>query len=66
MFLLQCMQKLHHIDSEYKLYFAGAFQDAALEQYILHMTKRLGLGKPEALHKRGDLIRTEKPHKIVF
>jgi len=43
MFLLQCMQKLHYIDPQYKLFFAGVFQDAALEQYIRHMVKALDL-----------------------
>jgi glycosyltransferase involved in cell wall biosynthesis len=43
MFLLQCMQKLHYIDPQYKLYFAGVFQDAALEQYIRYMIKSLEL-----------------------
>jgi len=43
MFLLQCMQKLHYIDPEYKLFFAGAFQDTMLEQYIRHMVQVLEL-----------------------
>jgi glycosyltransferase involved in cell wall biosynthesis len=43
MLLLQCMQKLHYIDSEYKMYVAGNFQDAMLEQYIRHIVKVLGL-----------------------
>ncbi len=43
MFILQCMQKLHYIDPQYKLYFAGVFQDAALEQYIRYMVKALEL-----------------------
>jgi tetratricopeptide (TPR) repeat protein len=42
-FLLQCMQKLHCIDPEYRLFVAGIFQDSALEQYMHHMIKRLGL-----------------------
>ena len=41
--LLQCMQKLHYIDSEYKLFFAGTFQDPMLEQYIRHICKALEL-----------------------
>jgi tetratricopeptide (TPR) repeat protein len=44
-FLLQCMQKLHHIDPQYKLYFAGVFQDAALEQYIRYMVKAMELSE---------------------
>jgi glycosyltransferase involved in cell wall biosynthesis len=43
MFLLQCMQKLHYIDHEYRLFFAGNFQDAMLEQYAMHMVDQLGL-----------------------
>ena len=43
MFLLQCMQKLHYIDREYRLFFAGNFQDSVLEQYIMHMIEQLGL-----------------------
>lgn len=43
MFLLQCMQKLHYIAPEYKLYFAGVFQNPMLEQYIKHMVQQLKL-----------------------
>jgi hypothetical protein len=43
MFLLQCMQKLHYIDPEYKLFFAGNFQDPMLEQYIKHIVQTLNL-----------------------
>jgi len=43
MLLLQCVQKLHYIDPEYKLFFAGAFQDTMLEQYIRHMAQTLEL-----------------------
>jgi glycosyltransferase involved in cell wall biosynthesis len=43
MFLLQCMQKLHFIDPQYRLFFAGVFQDAALEQYIRYMVKALDI-----------------------
>jgi glycosyltransferase involved in cell wall biosynthesis len=43
MFLLQCMQKLHYIDPEYKLFFAGNFQDSMLEQYIKHIVRALKL-----------------------
>jgi glycosyltransferase involved in cell wall biosynthesis len=44
MLLLQCMQKLHYIDQEYRLFFAGSFQDLWLEQYIRHTVEALGLG----------------------
>ena len=41
--MLQCMQKLHYIDPEYRLFFGGAFQDQVLEQYLRHMVDTLGL-----------------------
>jgi len=43
MLLLQCMQKLHYIDPEYKMFFAGNFQDAMLEQYVKHIVQALEL-----------------------
>ena len=45
MFALQCMQRLHSIDSEYKLFFAGRIPevDAFVEQYLRHMVDVLGL-----------------------
>ena len=42
-FILQCMQKLHYIDPQYRLFFAGMFQDATLEQYLKYMVKALDL-----------------------
>jgi glycosyltransferase involved in cell wall biosynthesis len=42
-FVLQCMQKLHYIDPEYRLFFGGTFQDMVLEQYLRHMVKALDL-----------------------
>jgi hypothetical protein len=42
-FLLQCLQKLHYIDSGYRLSFAGRFESPALEQYVRHMVQTLGL-----------------------
>ncbi len=42
-FVLQCMQKLHYIDPEYRLFFGGAFTDRVLEQYLRHMVGALGL-----------------------
>ncbi|MHC4365030.1 MAG: glycosyltransferase [Planctomycetota bacterium] len=44
MFLLQCMQKLHFLDPEYKLFFAGSSQNPMLEQYLMEMVDALGLG----------------------
>jgi glycosyltransferase involved in cell wall biosynthesis len=45
MFALQCMHRLHSIDDEYKLFFAGrmADEDAFVEQYLRHMVDVLGL-----------------------
>jgi glycosyltransferase involved in cell wall biosynthesis len=42
-FALQCMQKLHYIDREYKLFFGGEFQDEVVEQYLKHMVDALDL-----------------------
>jgi tetratricopeptide (TPR) repeat protein len=42
-FVLQCMQKLHYIDSEYRLFFGGIFQNKTLEQYLKHMVEILDL-----------------------
>ena len=43
MFLLQCMQKLHYLDSDYRLYFAGRFTDKAVEQYAKYIVEAMGL-----------------------
>lgn len=43
MFLLQCMQKLHYLDPEYKLFVAGTFNEPMLEQYVRHMVQILEL-----------------------
>ena len=43
-FVLQCLQKLHYIDPEYRLFVAGEFQDATLERYMKHMVDALDLG----------------------
>jgi len=42
-FVLQCVQKLHYIDPEYRLFFGGIFADPALEQYLRHMVNVLAL-----------------------
>ena len=42
-FVLQCMQKLHYIDREYRLFIAGVSLDGALEQYLKHMVAALDL-----------------------
>jgi tetratricopeptide (TPR) repeat protein len=46
MFALQCMHRLHSIDGEYKLFFAGRMpdEDVFVEQYLRHMIRELGLG----------------------
>lgn len=41
--VLQCMQKLHYIDPEYRLFFGGIFQNRTLEQYLKHMIDTLDL-----------------------
>jgi len=43
-FLLQCMQKLHYIDPQYRLFFSGTFESPSLEQYIRYMVGTLDLG----------------------
>lgn len=43
MLILQCMQKLHYINPEYRLFFGGSFEEPMLEQYLRHMTKVLDL-----------------------
>jgi glycosyltransferase involved in cell wall biosynthesis len=42
-FVLQCMQKLHYIDPQYRLFFGGQFADATLEQYLRYMVDALDL-----------------------
>jgi len=44
-FLLQCIQKLHYLDAEYRLSFAGRFESPVLEQYVRHMVHTLGLAE---------------------
>ncbi len=44
-FVLQCMQKLHYLDPEYRLFFGGKFQDQVLEQYMRQMVEELDLGE---------------------
>jgi len=41
--VLQCMQKLHYIDAEYRLFFGGISQNRALEQYLNYMVDALDL-----------------------
>lgn len=43
-FLLQCMQKLHYIDPQYRLFFSGVFESPSLEQYVRYMVQTLDLG----------------------
>ncbi len=44
-FLLQCLQKLHYLDPGYRLFFSGAFESPALEQYVRYMVGALGLAE---------------------
>jgi hypothetical protein len=41
--LLQCIHRLRLADGRYRLFVAGVFQDGALEQYVHHTIKELGL-----------------------
>ena len=57
MLLLQCMQKLHYLDADYRLYFAAEFEDKPVEQYVKYMVEALGLssvvffdGKPKNMN----------------
>jgi glycosyltransferase involved in cell wall biosynthesis len=43
MFLLQCIQKLHYIDRDFRLYLAGGFTGRAVEEYVRGMIGSLGL-----------------------
>jgi hypothetical protein len=43
MFVLQCMKALSRLESGYRLFFAGGFQDVVVEQYLKHMVVELGL-----------------------
>ncbi|RKY09572.1 MAG: hypothetical protein DRP56_02440 [Planctomycetota bacterium] len=43
MFLLQCFQKLHYLDADYRLYLAGGFEDATLERYMIQMIEAMEL-----------------------
>lgn len=42
--LLQCVQKLHYLDPDYRLFFAGSFQNPIQERYLRHSVETLGLG----------------------
>jgi hypothetical protein len=66
-FVLQCMQKLHYMDSEYRLFFGGLFQDDTLEQYLRHMVDALGLGEVVFFEGRQEDIGSwlEDKHYIV-
>ncbi len=41
--LLLCMQKLNYLDIEYRLHFAGHFQDTTVQQYIRHTVDAMRL-----------------------
>jgi tetratricopeptide (TPR) repeat protein len=65
--VLQCMQKLHYIDPEYRLFFAGQFQDESLEQYMRHMVEALDLRDAVFFDGRQDNVCSwlEDKHYIV-
>ncbi len=42
-YLLHCFNALHRMDSDYRLFLAGRFQDEVLEQYMQYMVDELGL-----------------------
>ena len=65
--VLQCMQKLRYIDPEYRLFFAGEFQDESLEQYMRHMVEALGLRDAVFFDGRQDNVRSwlQDKHYIV-
>lgn len=66
-FVLQCMQKLHYMDPEYRLFFGGLFQDDTLEQYLKHMVSALGLDDVVFFDGRQQDVRSwlEDKHYIV-
>ena len=43
MFLLQCMQKLHYLDPDVRLYLAGEFEDESIRSYTEHMIETMEL-----------------------
>lgn len=43
MFLLQCMQKLHYLDPDFRLYMIGNFQDASIRNYTESMIDAMEL-----------------------
>jgi tetratricopeptide (TPR) repeat protein len=43
MLLLQCFQKLHAADGQYRLSFTGQIQDDVLEHYLHHIIAEMGL-----------------------
>ncbi|MEA3224420.1 MAG: glycosyltransferase [Planctomycetota bacterium] len=65
--ILQCMQKLHYVDPEYRLFFGGDFKDAAIKQYMKHMVDALGLGEVVFFEGRQENSRSwlENKHYVV-
>jgi len=66
-FVLQCMQKLHYIDPEYRLFFGGAFIDDTVEQYVRHMVDVLNLGEVVSFDGRQEDVCSwlEDKHYVV-
>ena len=52
--MLQCMQKLHYLDPQARLFFGGEVQDRMLEQYLHHMVRTLGLESVVSFDGRQD------------
>jgi glycosyltransferase involved in cell wall biosynthesis len=45
MLLLQCLHELRRHDPDFRLHFAGTYQDPTLQQYLEYQVDRLGLGQ---------------------
>jgi len=43
MLMLQCLHRLRSMDPQYRVFWAGRCPDVALDQYMRHMTRALGL-----------------------
>lgn len=67
MLMLQGMQKLNYFDNDYRLYIAGEFEDASVEQYVKHSIETMGLSSVVFFDGRQDKLNnwlTDK-HYIV-
>jgi hypothetical protein len=66
-FILECMQKLHHINPGYRLFFGREFEDKTFEEYISQMVDALKLGGVVCFDGRQENICSwlEDKHYIV-